>query len=503
MRIQHNIAALNALNQYNTNNNAVSKSLQKLSSGYKINSAADNAAGLAISEKMRGQISGLNQAKDNANDGISLVQTAEGGLSETQSILQRMRELAVQSSNGTYQNETDRSNLNLESNALVQEINRISSSTAFNKINLLDGSLENGAVAVPTGTGNIGLVAGSGTAVTATGLPDGTSVNFVTQNNGVTNTAAYSATNKTLTISLATGSGSAATYTSTDINNLIKTATGDTVPDGVSVSFTGNISAGDGVTTGSKLGTIVLATPTVTAPTTAQDVYGTDSSFKLSATMTGHTGVTQFAFTSVDPTSAPVGVTNNNGQVSVALDQGKSYSASDINDMLKAADIDFQASFDGSKTGAAIATGFGTKSVIDGTGTAASGLTFQIGANGSDAERVTLNIGDMSASGLGVNNVSIATADDATGAIATIDSAINKVSSTRANLGAMQNRLEHTVNNLSTTSENLTSAESQIRDVDMAEEMMNMTKNNILSQAAQSMLAQANTMPQNVLQLLK
>ena len=141
MRIQHNIAALNANRQLTNNNNAVSKSLEKLSSGYKINSAADDAAGLAISEKMRGQIRGLDQASSNASDGISLVQTAEGSLNETASILQRMKELATQSSNGTYQNDVDRANISKEVTSLKSEVDRISTSTNFNKINLLDGSL--------------------------------------------------------------------------------------------------------------------------------------------------------------------------------------------------------------------------------------------------------------------------------------------------------------------------------------------------------------------------
>ncbi|MCI1965300.1 MAG: flagellin [Oscillospiraceae bacterium] len=276
MRINHNIMALNASNRLHSNDNAISKNLQKLSSGYRINSAADDAAGLAVSEKMRAQINGLNQAEDNAQNGISLIQTAEGGLNETEAILQRMNTLAVESANGTYDDTNDRANLNMEVTALTTEIDRIASSTNFNGTNLLDGK-------------------------------------------------------------------------------------------------------------------------------------------------------------------------------SIATD----------------------------------------------------GVTFQIGSDNATSQQVTLTISDMTASGLGISTVSIGTQGDAQGAIDTIKAAINSVSAARANLGAMQNRLEHTTNNLSTMSENLTSAESMIRDVDMSSEMVDLTKNQILEQAATSMLAQANAAPQSVLSLLK
>ncbi len=275
MVVQHNISALNAHRQLKTNNSAVGKSLEKLSSGYRINRAGDDAAGLAISEKMRGQISGLKQASRNAQDGISLIQTAEGALQETHSILQRMRELSVQSSNGTYQDTVDRENIDKEVQALKSEVDRISTSTHYNGIQLLNGDIDS------------------------------------------------------------------------------------------------------------------------------------------------------------------------------------------------------------------------------------TGVTFQIGANGSADQSVTLTVADQSSTGLGINGIDLTTRTDANAAISTIDAAINLVSGTRADLGALQNRLEHTINNLGVASENLTASESRIRDVDMAEEMMSYTKNNILTQAAQSMLAQANTLPQGVLSLLQ
>jgi len=272
MIINHNISALNTYRQLTVNNSATSKSLEKLSSGYRINRAGDDAAGLAISEKMRGQIRGLNMASKNAQDGISLIQTAEGALQEVHSILQRMRELAVQAANGTNTND-DRAELQKEISQLVEEIDRISTDTEFNTLKLLNGD------------------------------------------------------------------------------------------------------------------------------------FATD------------------------------------------------------------------------------------------------GVVFQIGAN---AEQTTeLTISKMASTELGVNGVDVSTAENASNAIGSVDNAIKLVSSERAKLGAIQNRLEHTINNLGTSAENLSAAESRIRDVDMAKEMMEFTKNTILIQASQAMLAQANQLPQNVLQLLR
>ena len=275
MRIQNNIMAMNAHRSLGLNNNATSKSLEKLSSGFKINRAGDDAAGLAISEKMRAQIKGLETAQANANDGISLIQTAEGALTEVHSMLNRMTELATKSANGTMQNAVDRAALQSEFTSLNSEIDRISSATNFNGITLLNGDL------------------------------------------------------------------------------------------------------------------------TTTA------------------------------------------------------------------------------------------------------------LTLQVGDTSDAFQQVEVTVGDMSASGLGISAVNLGTQASAAEALVKIKDAINTVSTNRANLGAVQNRLEHTVNNLSVTTENMTAAESRIRDVDMAKEMMSFTKNNILSQAAQAMLAQANQQPQGVLQLLR
>lgn len=393
MRIQHNISALNSLRQLGSNNNAVSKNLEKLSSGYRINRAGDDAAGLAISEKMRGQIRGLDVAGQNAQDGISLVQTAEGALTETHSILQKMRELAVQSSNGTYQDAVDRQNLQKEVSALKDEIDRISSSTQFNKINLLDGSAK------------------------------GYSLTFASQADAVTKV---------------TVSGGALTNT-----------------DDIVFAFDANV-AGD-----------------------AADL----------------------SITTVGGAAVPAGISFN---TITAASQGGTYtiSASVDESTATAENAEKYKNLSLTFTLASATLADHAASTIDITG-ADSSLTFQIGANFSSAEQVSIAIGDMSTSGLSLTSVSVSTSDNAKDAISSIDAAINQVSGTRADLGAMQNRLEHTVNNLGTTSENLTAAESRIRDVDMAKEMMEMTKNNILTQAAQAMLAQANTQPQGVLQLLQ
>lgn len=400
MRIQHNINALNSLRQLGTNNANTGKNLEKLSSGYRINRAGDDAAGLAISEKMRGQIRGLEQAQQNANDGISLIQTAEGGLNETHAILQRMRELANQSANGTYQDKVDRENLQKEVDALTSEIDRIATSTHFNKIDLLNGSL-GGAAKVTTTAGSV--VAGT----TGTGDDD-----------------------------------IAQKYELDFIGKTGSNVIGSSIKIGGS-TYEFVEAAGD-VTSGN------------TAVVVAKNADATAIATAFNGAMTAPTGYTKAASTS------KVTLTET------ALDDDSTVAALDIKQE-------------------------------------GGGVTFQIGANGKDDQRVSLNIADMSSKGLGIDKdtIKISSQIDAREAIELIDNAINTVSGTRADLGALQNRLEHTVNNLGVTTENLTAAESRIRDVDMAKEMMQYTKNNILTQAAQAMLAQANQQPQGVLQLLQ
>ena len=401
MRIQHNIAALNSYRNLTGNNNAVSKNLEKLSSGYKINRAGDDAAGLAISEKMRAQITGLNTAQKNAQDGVSLVQTAEGALTEVHSMLNRMVELADQSANGTYDNAVDRANLQKEIASLKDEIDRIADSTNFNGINLLDGSLSTSTTATLKG------------ATTGTKAAVDLKFTFADQFNG-----------KDIKVNLANAAA-----------------------------------AGD----------------------------------KIEATVAA------------------------DGTITLKMDATKDHSASAIKEALANATLDDVAQEDRAKMSSLLAsatvTGAGTTGLANGddfaekagTVTPAKGksLTLQIGDTSADFNQMAVSVGDMHTAALGIADIDISTQAGAKAAVDKIKSAINSVSSTRGDLGAIQNRLEHTINNLSVTSENMTAAESRIRDVDMANEMMAYTKNNILVQSSQAMLAQANQLPQGVLQLLQ
>ena len=400
MRIQHNIAALNSYRNLTGNNSAVSKNLEKLSSGYRINRAGDDAAGLAISEKMRAQITGLNTAQKNAQDGVSLVQTAEGALTEVHSMLNRMVELADQSANGTYDNAVDRANLQKEIASLKDEIDRIADSTNFNGINLLDGSL------------------------------------------------------------------------STSTTTTLKGAEAATKA-GVDLKFT-----------------------------FAEQFKGKEINVALENKASGK-----------DKIEATVGA---DGKITLKMDATVAHSASAIKEALANADITAVAAEDKAKMSSLLAsatvTGTGTTGLAGGDGFAATAtttpakgksLTLQIGDTSADFNQMAVSVGDMHGEALGIADIDISTQVGAQTAVDKIKSAINSVSSTRGDLGAIQNRLEHTINNLSVTSENMTAAESRIRDVDMANEMMAYTKNNILVQSSQAMLAQANQLPQGVLQLLQ
>lgn len=472
MRIQHNISAINANRQLGINNNSVAKNLEKLSSGYKINRAGDDAAGLAISEKMRSQIRGLDQATNNANDGISLVQTAEGALNETHSILQRMKELATQSSNGTYQNDVDRENIQKEVDALKSEIDRISTSTNFNKINLLDGSLKTYAKSTTSDADAFAVTAAAATASTAEATISNTS-------------GSHSVTFKYL-------SGSS-----------VKEATINYTSDGTNNDFADKFAE-------SELSSLFSFDGTDTFASTEKGVNAP----QILSVSGDVTGVTVAAGTAGQESIAITNASVKAGDTLVI--GGKTYefqAAADVNKVASgntAVVIGADADATGANLVAAL-KGNGVSSAAYATGAVTvdaseignQGLKLQIGAGATADQQVSLSIGDMSSKGLSISNISVASQDSALEAISTIENAINTVSGTRADLGALQNRLEHTVNNLGVTSENLTSAESRIRDVDMAKEMMEMTKNNVLTQAAQSMLAQANTQPQSILKLLQ
>ena len=696
MRIQHNIAALNSYRQLGNNNNAVAKNLEKLSSGYRINRAGDDAAGLAISEKMRAQITGLETAQKNANDGISLVQTAEGALTEVHSMLNRMVELANQSANGTYDNEVDRANIQKEVDSLKEEIDRISEGTNYNGIQLLDGSL--GETSASNGSvengGKVAFISGKNVTVTSVAAVKNKfeASAAVTVAANATLTISYSVDGKTITKSLVNTSG-----TTQDMHKLInadsalselfsakddKTVEARTAGSGGAIiksitnggtAVTANLSNSKSGTDAalqfevSANGTFTIGGKTFEAVTTAGfaktgniEVVGNSATAVVdalkknginSASVSGGTVIiTDLNEISVDAKGTSVSVdanagtvtresatknvfnvtgkfsvtgTNNGDQtltVSVIDKNGdtqkievnytsSSTTATNATNILNALSnsSEFSKYFDvdttsgkitakeAGETGAKLA-GFettdkaadvngkfnfetdtvgqndrktleltnvnaGTKVTVNGKtyefvneGGSASGdniaitvgntnddsaknlanalkaegisvsrnnnkLTFsdegasvsaqngglvlQVGDTAEAFNKVTVKVGDMSMKALGIASINVKDQTSAAAAVDKIKAAINTVSSTRGDLGAIQNRLEHTINNLGVTTENMTAAESRIRDVDMAQEMMTYTKNNILTQAAQAMLAQANQLPQGVLQLLQ
>ncbi|HEX3018406.1 MAG TPA: flagellin [Caproicibacter sp.] len=520
MRIQHNISALNAANRLKSNDNAISKNIAKLSSGYRINSAADDAAGLAVSEKMRAQINGLNQAQDNAQNGIALVQTAEGGLNETESILQRMNTLAVESSNGTYKSDTDRANLNKEIEALKSEVDRISTSTNFNQINLLDGSLGAGA------TNGMSATVQLASAVTAADTIQAASTNEfqITTNGNLGNTGDVVSYTISYTDSTGVAKSVTALYTvvagGTDDQASVASAivTSLNADADFSAAFTLATTATPGQvqftarTAGVKGAAVTNVQQTVTGTNASDGTLGIET---LSKGVDAYDKVTVTSLQAYNGSNADSSIFTVNGVkfafiTSAALATGL---GTDVNYVvgsgaggaIQAADSTAMSKLINSKTGLSTTDAAGVISFQASTSTSSvvGSLTLQIGSDNKADQRVSLSVKDMSAKGLGIDKVSIATQADAEAAIDTIKTAINTVSATRADLGALQNRLEHTSNNLSTMSENLTSAESNIRDVDMSDEYVQYSKNQILAQAATSMLAQANSQPQNVLTLLK
>lgn len=487
MRIQHNIAAQNSYRQLGGNNNALSKNLEKLSSGYKINRAGDDAAGLAISEKMRSQITGLKKAQDNANDGISLVQTAEGALTEVHSMLNRMVELADQSANGTYDDDLDRKNLQKEVTSLKNEIDRISDGTNFNGIKLLDGSMG--------GAGSTGVTLGAQASlydeagnnnvkISVSGVQVGDEVSFKAGASAASVTkTVLNAAKGTYTYDVNLENGK--TYTQDDLEKIFS-------------------EAGIKLNTSTKGDIKVSGTATVGAAPAAAAKNGT-----YTTALGGYTFESTIAG-SVTPTlnlaTGTEGVTvDNNGDISLSLDlANKAYTKDEINRMLENSGATVRYTGDDIAKGAN-ANFTGALTATGGAGAAGYGgsLDLQVGDTAQSFNKVSVKVGDMSVSSLGIADVDISTQGGAKNALAKINDAINSVSSTRGDLGAIQNRLEHTINNLGVTEENMTSAESRIRDTDMAKEMMAYTKNNILVQASQSMLAQANQLPQGVLQLLQ
>ncbi len=518
MRIQHNIAALNSYRNLTGNNAAVAKNLEKLSSGYRINRAGDDAAGLAISEKMRAQITGLNTAQKNAQDGVSLVQTAEGALTEVHSMLNRMVELADQSANGTYDNAVDRANLQKEMNSLKSEIDRIADATNFNGINLLDGSLSTGKL--PTFTGLDGVTK---TDIAATG--NKTELSALTQQTGVKKDDVFTLK---LTYTDANGATKDKTIklTAQDDKNLV-----DEAGNKYSLKANGTAEAGElgaafagAIAADSELGGQFSVTNTdgklsFTSKATGANgskVLAAEASMKGAAAAplniakqtAGENAKVMYDFSKIKQDQ----IFTVNGEKFVFAKDGTKFDT-DVNVLeIKGAnpDKDEVGQMVGmiqNRLGLSdemIAQDKATDTaIVFGASSGNGGLTLQIGDTSASFNQMTVSVDDMHTAALGIKDIDISTQVGAKAAVDKIKSAINSVSSTRGDLGAIQNRLEHTINNLSVTAENMTAAESRIRDVDMANEMMAYTKNNILVQSSQAMLAQANQLPQGVLQLLQ
>ena len=481
MRIQHNIPALNAHRNLTNNNSSVSKNLEKLSSGYRINRAGDDAAGLAISEKMRAQITGLQTAQKNAEDGVSLVQTAEGALTEVHSMLNRMVELATQSANGTY-SESNREEMQKEIDALTAEVNRISDTANFNGTKLFGGS---GAGAVKTyeATGTVGGQPLTGqdqqatqTVTTAqwtdatTGKADGKFSFTVVDEAGTEHTfdvAVDTTQHKTIdqVIAELNKDDTLKSYgiTLEKDNKNLKFTSGDA---GSTAAYVKGVTFnGTGVD-----GTLGGATPTVGKD--AGKTYNLNG-FKAGDKITVN------------------GKTYEHGKDGVT----------NLATLKAALEKDGMTLVDQGGNGQTVL--FKEKPAADAGAAAKTTIKLHVGESSDEANTIEVTIDAMSAKSLGIDKVDITTVDGAKDAIDTINKAIDTVSSIRSSLGAMQNRLEHTINNLGVQTENITAAESRIRDVDMAKEMMAYTKNNILVQASQAMLAQANQVPQGVLQLLQ
>ena len=491
MRIQHNIAALNSYRNLTGNNNAVAKNLEKLSSGYRINRAGDDAAGLAISEKMRAQITGLNTAQKNAQDGVSLVQTAEGALTEVHSMLNRMVELADQSANGTYDNEVDRANLQKEIASLKDEIDRIADSTNFNGINLLDGSLSTAKLDVKSAS-----IAGKGITPTVNAAT-GTTSKFAVK-------AGADGTKQTLTVEYADESGtlheakveytsgnSAATNDAAILGALKKSELASVFD--IASDNNGNFTLTSKVVgeNGAKLTGISTNDTTANDVVKAGDVTkGTNETVTLAKGAKGIAANDTIVLNGktyefvANTSSKP----KTEGATAIVVGSDDSATIANLNTALENAGVK--------------ATIKGEDLVLSATKDGAA-LTLQIGDTSEDFNQMNVSVGDMHTAALGIADIDISTQAGAKASVDKIKSAINSVSSTRGDLGAIQNRLEHTINNLSVTAENMTAAESRIRDVDMANEMMAYTKNNILVQSSQAMLAQANQLPQGVLQLLQ
>ncbi|MEF8703827.1 MAG: flagellin [Candidatus Accumulibacter sp. UW26] len=578
-----NVASLNSQRSLNTSQNALSTSLQRLSSGLRINSAKDDAAGLAISARMTSQISGLNQASRNANDGISMAQTAEGGLQSVTESLQRMRELAVQSSNASNSG-TDRAAIQQEVDQLVQQINTVSSQTAFNGVKLLDGSFNSQAFQIGANTGEkitissiasakadslgVGTTSSYSASLSSTVTKGAISTGGITVNGygvGPSVSDGVSTSRVEVVGATITGTGAAIADGDIKINGTSIGATtggstvtlqGDALEDAIN-----SVTATTGVTAVNNAGVLTLTaaegkniqieqsgggTLANTGLTSAITTVGSDSAIaKANAfnTVSGQTGVSAVATTTTvasaafTANAAVAGDTTDYikingvklgaiaaGTSADFLSQGNNVAAA-INAVSNQTGV--TASFDTTTKKISMAAADGRTITVETKGTADQGNTgftantttstfggvkltssssAGINLGGADLTKTALSAGHKAAEatfGAGISSIDLTTSSGAQNAIATIDSALANINSSRANLGAVQNRFGSVVSNLAATSENLSASRSRILDADFAAETASLSRNQILQQAGTAMLAQANSLPQNVLSLLR
>ena len=474
MVVQHNLQAMNSNRMLGITQSSLSKSTEKLSSGYRVNRAADDAAGLAISEKMRKQIRGLSQASTNAEDGISAVQTAEGALTEVHDMLQRMNELAVQAANGT-NSADDRSYIQDEIDQLSTEIDRVAETTKFNETYLLKGDVHG---------------------------VKGYQFNYSkgTQTKEASATVASDA---------ATGLGATVTF-QTGVSTTYQNALAKSIRDqGLTISTTSNGTGGLSYTLELN-GSDAKANYQVQKGTGAADFNIVNSDGKTVATIAVTSDTATKAGDKAVVTATTVAAATSANEIYSLYDKdGNAIAANSLEKYFTGSGTAATARADAPKVYDALGkeiklTDVGTKVVAAQDKTAALNMSFHVGADGTSNNKISINIDAMSAKGLGINGIRVdgENGNNATASIDTISAAIKKVSTQRSALGAVQNRLEHTINNLDNIVENTTSAESSIRDTDMATEMVKYSNANILSQAGQSMLAQANQSNQGVLSIL-
>ena len=484
MVVQHNLQAMNANRMLNITTKSQAGSTEKLSSGYKINRAADDAAGLSISEKMRKQIRGLSQASANAQDGISAVQTAEGALTEVHDMLQRMNELAVQAANGT-NSESDRQSIQDEISQLTTEIDRVSETTKFNETYLLKGNGKSSTAIISAKDAGIagGRLEGASTTkatFTIDALKAGQKISIggVEYTIGTTMSilkneiiGAMNATDGSAGGSAGIKKGSIVTVNGSEYKIATKTNYNEneiTVDD-----FKKIIDEG---------ATVIIGKTTYVAMTDAVNKNGS----------TGADGIS-------DTNSTIISTKVAYKYIAEALQSASSIGTDPGSAAKVTTDAMTAKMSDGVTTQYVFTITTGSVQVDQGLQ-----IDLHVGADADGTNKIAFNMDTMSSKGLGIAglNVKDRTGAKATFAIDAIAEAISKVSAQRSTLGAIQNRLDHTIKNLDNVVENTTSAESEIRDTDMAEEMVSFTKNNILAQAGQSMLAQANQSNQGVLSLL-